>query len=205
MTTSLVLGVLSGLTTGLLAVGLVLVYKANRFINLAHGQLGVVSAALLAKFVVDRGWSWWAAFPLAVVVGVGVGVAAERFVIRRLRARTSSALTLMLATIGVAQLLLALTYVHALSPNDLHLQQVGYPVPFQTRLRFASVVIDGPYFSILVAVPVVIVGLALFLRFSSTGKRERYAIGSRQPIGRRDRRHDVDRDHHQDGAYSKRC
>jgi len=39
---TLVLGVLNGLTIGLLAVGLVLVYKSNRFINLAHAQLGTV-------------------------------------------------------------------------------------------------------------------------------------------------------------------
>ena len=43
MTTgTLVLGVLNGLTIGLLAVGLVLVYKSNRFIYLAHAQLGTI-------------------------------------------------------------------------------------------------------------------------------------------------------------------
>ncbi len=49
---TLVLGLLNGLIIGLLALGFVLVYKANRFLNLAHAQLGAVSAILLA-----RGWS----------------------------------------------------------------------------------------------------------------------------------------------------
>src|SRR5207244_3194812 len=45
---AVVLGLLNGLTVGLLAVGLVLVYKSNRFLNLAHAQLGTLSALLLA-------------------------------------------------------------------------------------------------------------------------------------------------------------
>src|SRR5918911_102921 len=65
-----VLGILNGLLIGLLAVGLVLVYKSNRFLNLAHAQLGTLSALLLGKFVLDWHWSWWVAF--VVVVGVGV-------------------------------------------------------------------------------------------------------------------------------------
>ena len=59
MTEAVVLGVIDGLTIGLLAVGIVLVYKANRFINLAHAQLGTLSAVLLAKFVLDWSLSWW--------------------------------------------------------------------------------------------------------------------------------------------------
>jgi branched-subunit amino acid ABC-type transport system permease component len=54
MTQTFVLGSIHGLTIGLLAVGLVLVYKANRFINLAHAQLGALSAVLLAKLVIER-------------------------------------------------------------------------------------------------------------------------------------------------------
>jgi len=63
------LGLLNGLTIGLLAVGLVLVYKSNRFLNLATPRLGTLSALLLAKWVLDWGWNWWAAFGLAVASG----------------------------------------------------------------------------------------------------------------------------------------
>ena len=67
---TIVLGVLNGLTIGLLAVGLVLVYKSNRFLNLAHAQLGTLSALLLAKWVYDWGWNWWFAFAVAIAVGI---------------------------------------------------------------------------------------------------------------------------------------
>jgi len=63
---AVVLGVLNGLTIGLLAVGFVLVYKSNRFLNLAHAQLGTLSAVLVAKWVIDWGWNWWLAYVLAI-------------------------------------------------------------------------------------------------------------------------------------------
>src|SRR5437899_2632150 len=87
---TLVFGAINGLTIGLLAVGLVLVYKANRFINLAHAQLGTLSAVLLAKWVIDWGITWWLAFPAAVGLGILTGVAVERWVIRPLRAKSKS-------------------------------------------------------------------------------------------------------------------
>ena len=46
---TIVLGILNGLVISLLAVGFVLVYKANRFLNLAQAQLGVLSAMLLSR------------------------------------------------------------------------------------------------------------------------------------------------------------
>src|SRR5687768_4215517 len=93
---TLVLGLLNGLTIGLLAVGFVLVYKANRFLNLAHAQLGTLSALFLAKLVLDHGWSWWAAFGVAVLVGLTTGLLVERFLVAPLRRRTSSPVTLLL-------------------------------------------------------------------------------------------------------------
>src|SRR5437870_6004560 len=117
MTEAVALGVIDGLTIGLLAVGIVLVYKANRFINLAHAQLGALSAVLLAKFVLDWHWSWWVAAPIAIALGIGTGMAVERLIIRPIRARGRTE-TLLLASIGVSQVLLALVFVPALRPDD---------------------------------------------------------------------------------------
>src|SRR5213080_828919 len=116
-TGAFVLGVLNGLTIGLLAVGLVLVYKSNRFLNLAHAQLGTLSALLTAKWVIDWGWNWWVAFLMAIAVGVLTGFVVDRFLVAPLRARSSSPIRLLLLSLGVSQLLLALTYIPSLSPN----------------------------------------------------------------------------------------
>jgi branched-subunit amino acid ABC-type transport system permease component len=116
---TVVLGVLNGMTVGLLAVGLVLVYKSNRFINLAHAQMGAMSALLLAKWALDWGWDWWVAFALAVGVGLLTGLAVERLLVRPLRRRTRSPVALLLLSVGVSQLLLALTYIPSLAPNPI--------------------------------------------------------------------------------------
>ncbi|MFN2537466.1 MAG: hypothetical protein ABR549_04840, partial [Mycobacteriales bacterium] len=173
---TLVLGLLNGLSVGLLAVGFVLVYKANRFLNLAHGQLGTVSALLLAKFVLDMGWSWWVAFGVAIAVGLFTGLVVERFLVGKLRARTSSPVTLLLLSLGISQLLLAITYIPGLAPDPSHGNQ--YPQPFGSTLRVGSVVLTGMSVLTLVLVPALVVALALFLKYSLTGKQVRAAANN---------------------------
>src|SRR3954452_5490289 len=102
---ALVLGILNGLTIGLLAVGLVLVYKSNRILNLAHAQLGTLSALLLAKWVYDWGWSWWLPFIVAIAVVVVTALLVERFLVGPLPGRSQSFLSLLLLPLGVSQLL----------------------------------------------------------------------------------------------------
>src|SRR3954468_4697773 len=96
---TLVLGVLNGLIIGLLASGLVLVYKSNRFLNLAQGQLGALSAVLLAQWVPDWGWNWWVAFALALAIGAAIGLLTDVLLVRPLRRRTDSPVRLLLLSL----------------------------------------------------------------------------------------------------------
>ena len=59
----IVLGLFTGLTYGLLAVGLVLVYRSSRFVNFAHGAIGVFGAAVLGRLVGDEGAAVLARLP----------------------------------------------------------------------------------------------------------------------------------------------
>src|SRR5207302_9912133 len=63
-----VLGVVTGLTYALLAVGLVLVYKTSRVLNFAHGEMGALAAGLMPWLVIRKGFPYWAAFTVAMVV-----------------------------------------------------------------------------------------------------------------------------------------
>ncbi|HET6874860.1 MAG TPA: branched-chain amino acid ABC transporter permease, partial [Acidimicrobiales bacterium] len=175
---ALLLGLLNGLLIGLLAVGIVIVYKANRFLNLAHGQLGALPAMLLGKFVLDWGWPWWEAFVLAVAAGVLTGVAVDRFLVRPLRERTSSRISLLLLSVGAAQLLLALVFVPALGPDSTKLNVKGYPVPFHASFGFGGVIVTGQYLLIAGLAPVLIAGLAAFLRYTTLGKSIRAAASN---------------------------
>jgi ABC-type branched-subunit amino acid transport system permease subunit len=171
VTGTLILGLLTGLTYALLAVGLVLVYKTSGFLNLAHAQLGVLGALLLAKLTLDYGWSHWLAFPIAVGSGVVVGVLAEMLLVRRVRTRRR--LSLLLLSLGLGQILLALTYVQALLPDRGRLARVGYPVPFDVRWHVGGFVLRGQHVLILVLAPVLGAGLAAFLAWTPAGKAMR--------------------------------
>jgi len=175
---SLILGAINGLTYGLLALGIVLVYKANRFLNLAYAQLGAVPALILAKFVLQWGWSWWAAFPVCVALGIGTGLLVDWALVGRLRARTRSSVSLLLLSIGVGQLLLAVTYVAVLAPGSSRLAIKGYPTPFHTHISIGSVVLGGQDILTLILAPLVVGGVAAFLQYSLLGKQIRAAASN---------------------------
>src|SRR5437763_4278682 len=172
-----VLGLLNGLTIGLLAVGLVLVYKSNRFLTLAHAQLGTLSALLVAKWVLDCQWNWWVAFLLAVAIGVLTGVLVERFLVAPLRARSGSPIRLLLLSLGVSQLLLAVTYIPALNLSPGHSHE-PYPQPFMSTLHIGDVTLTGMYVLAAILVPILVAALAAFMRSSLLGKQIRAAANN---------------------------
>ena len=169
-----VLGILSGLIISLLAVGFVLVYRANRFLNLAHAQLGVLSAVLLLKVVNDWGWNWWLSVVPCLAVGIATGLLVERFIVEPVRRRTKSPVRLLILTIGVSQVLLALTYIPGLVPSS----SAPFPQPFTSNVQIGGVVLSGMSLLTLIAVPVVLVLLTVYLEFTSIGKQIRAAAGN---------------------------
>ena len=173
---TLVLGLLNGLTIGLLAVGLVLVYKSNRFLNLAHAQLGTLSALLLAKWVLDWGMNWWLALALAVAVGVVTGLLVDRYLISPLKRRGGSPIRLLLLSLAASQLLLGLTFIPALGPNTDKIR--AYPQPFGSTVQIGNVVLTGMWLLTAALVPLLVIGLALFMRYSLLGRQIRAAANN---------------------------
>jgi ABC-type branched-subunit amino acid transport system ATPase component/ABC-type branched-subunit amino acid transport system permease subunit len=175
---SLVLGLINGIMVGLLAVGIVLVYRSNRFLNLAHAQLGALSVQLLGKLVLDWGWSWWAAFIVCIPIGMATGAIVDHLLVRPLRQRSASAVSLLLLTLGVSQILLVFTYIRSFGPSQAKLA-TGYPQPFNSSLHVGGVVLGGASILIVILVPILVVALGLFLRFSLLGKTIRAAASNR--------------------------
>jgi ABC-type branched-subunit amino acid transport system ATPase component/ABC-type branched-subunit amino acid transport system permease subunit len=175
---ALILGILEGLLIGTLSVGIVLVYRSNRFLNLAHGQLGAVSALLMAKFVIDWHWNYWLALPAALLVGAGVGVGCDRLIFRGLRARTSSTVALLLLSLGVSQILLAVTFIHALQPDQTVIAAKGYPLPFDASVTVGGVILHSQDLLVLIICPVLVGALGLLLRYSLLGKMIRAAASN---------------------------
>jgi len=178
---SVVFGLVNGLNIALLALGLVLVYKAGRFVNFAHAQLGVVPALVLAKLSLDHGVSWYLAFPVAVALGALTGAAAEFVVIRRLAGR--SRVSLLIATIGLAEVLLAFTYFTWIGPNRFKLATEHYPIPFDTHLHVDTLVLRGEHVLTIVLVPALAAALTLVFRYTTMGKVIRAAASNPDAAG----------------------
>ncbi len=70
----LIQGVFYGLGYGLLALGLVLVYRTNRVLNFAQGQIGVIAAVFLVKLTADFHFNYW----FALVLSVGLAALRRR-------------------------------------------------------------------------------------------------------------------------------
>ena len=160
---AIVHGVILGLVYGVLAAGLVLVYRASGVVNFAHGEIGALGAAVLAKLVLDEGWPFAVALPLVLALGGAVGAAAEVLIARRLARRPR--LALLVATIGLSQLVLVgellLPAIRETAP---------FPSPIHRQLTIGSLTLTGPDFFALAAVPALIAGLALWLTRTPSGR-----------------------------------
>jgi branched-subunit amino acid ABC-type transport system permease component len=66
-------GAVTGVTYGVVAVGLILVFRSNRVVNFAIAEMGGFSAALLARMVLDWDVPYWIGFAACLVVGAAVG------------------------------------------------------------------------------------------------------------------------------------
>src|SRR4029079_4390035 len=87
------LGVVYGTVTALGAMGIILVYRANRFINFAHGALGSMVGVLSIMMVQKYHASYWIMLPIAVASGAIIGALIEFLVIRRFQNATRLVLT----------------------------------------------------------------------------------------------------------------
>ena len=97
---ALVTGTLQGAVYALVALGIVLVYRASGIFNFAQAEFGTTGlfAAYTAKEI--WGWGYPSAFAFGLAVAVTMGLLTERLVIHPLR--NCSRVTLLVGTAGVA-------------------------------------------------------------------------------------------------------
>ncbi|MCU1693130.1 MAG: transporter related [Frankiales bacterium] len=161
-------GAVIGTLYGLVAFGLILVYKATRIINFAQAGLGSVPALLALLLLVGRGVPYWVCVLVMLASAVAVGALVEVVVVRPFAGQ--SRLVLTVVSIGVLQLLvLCESYLPKLVTGDA-VAPVSFPTPFQ-RFRFdaGGVTLNGDYVAVVVVAGATLVALALFLRFTRIG------------------------------------
>ena len=160
------IGVVYGAVTALGAMGIILVYRANRFINFAHGALGSMVGVIAIGMVLEHGVSYWVALPVSVAVGALAGAAIEFLVIRRFQ--NASRLVLTVASIGLAQLLGGLELIGSKAINFISLTG-GFNAPLDISFKFDVYTFHGDELLIVMVVPAVIAGLAWFLLKTDAG------------------------------------
>jgi branched-chain amino acid transport system permease protein len=172
-------GLVFGLLYALTAIGIVLIYRANRVINFAQAEFGSV-AAVIAIEMVGHGVPYFIGVPLGLVIAAVLGAGVERVIIRRFR--KAPRLILAVATIGVAQILAGISLIIPL------LWERGpkahpFVTPFKASFYVRPELFFGDHIMVLIVVPVVLVAIGGFLRFTD------YGIGIRAAAENSDRAH----------------
>ncbi len=165
-------GVIFGTSNALLAMGLILIYRTTRIVNFAYGAMGSMPGALTIGLFVEKGWNYWLAITVGLIVGVGAGALLDILVIRRFA--RSSRLVLTVATIGIAQLLGAIALGITIGFGaDTLIGNIHTPIDASFFIR--PYPIRGDHLLMLGVAPIVLAGLGWFLLRTDAGVAVRAA------------------------------
>jgi branched-chain amino acid transport system permease protein len=156
-------GLVLGLLTALLAIGMALVYRANRVINFAQADLGFVPASLAVGLIVFSGLPYLFGFGVGMVAAVALGVVVELAFVRRFA--TASRLVLTVATIGITQLLAALALlIPRMWDRNAASQRIDPPVDWKLTIGGSpGYVLSANDILVLIVAPAAMIAVALFL------------------------------------------
>jgi len=158
------LGLVQGSLAGLNSLGLVLLWRTMRVINLAQATLGLVGGVLVGLLVTQSQWSFWWAAPLGLAVGALLGLGSERIVLRRLQ--DAPRVVLLIATVGLASLFAA---IQTALPFIFGGRLPTYTIDLGFSLELFPVKLLGPHLLALIVFPVALAATLHFVHRSRIG------------------------------------
>jgi|RhiMetdeSRZDD1v2_1073273.scaffolds.fasta_scaffold10417_2 branched-chain amino acid transport system permease protein len=159
-------GALGGGRIALIALGIALIYRANRVINFAQGDLGQVPATLGALLVITLSVNYFVAFTTGLVAAVVLGILVETLIIRRFF--RAPRLILTVATIGLSQVLIgAGLYLAQAFGQDFQTNRLD--PPFTVKFQVGSTIFNGNDVIAMITIPIAFIALAAWLRLSNIG------------------------------------
>ena len=154
-------GIRQGAVFAGLALALVIIYRSTRAINFAQGEMATFTT-FICWSLMNNGLSFWAAFPIVLVIAFVGGVTIERTIIRPVE--NGPVITVVIVTLGLALLLNGLMSVIWGGANR------PFHGPFSTRtIDVGGVPISVQDIGIVVVSFVLVALLALFFRFTKLG------------------------------------
>jgi len=172
-------GVVLGLLGALMAIGLGLVFRVNRVVNFAQGDLGSAPAVLAYGLIGLSGVNYFLGLATGLAAVVLLSAAVEILVVRRFA--RSARLMLTVASIGVSQTLIV---VSLLIPNIWGQTPIASAVvhfPWHLSLGLSPIVFTADDLVAVVVSLIGLAGVALWFRFTDLG------IATRATGDRRDR------------------
>jgi len=169
-------GLLSGIMYSLVALGFVLIYKASGVFNFAQGAM-VYFAALSLVGCLEKGAPLWLAFILAFVIMTLLGIATEKFVLRKMV--NQSPIALFMATIGLA------FFIEGLAPmlwgNQVWPLDIGLvDEPIGWILDRYNIVVSSFDLTAAGLAMALVAGLALFFQYTRVGRALRAVADDHQ-------------------------
>ena len=166
MSTVILNGAFIGLIYALLGMGLVVIYRGARIINFAYAETGMLAAFVFSSLWLTHHWPLALALGLGLVVSTALGAATEVLVVRPLRHEPP--VVAMVATVGVASLLLVFaTRTWGLQPKFMQ------PLLSGAGWRVAGFTIQPTQLLILVVGVLLMLTLGAIYRYTAFGLRLR--------------------------------
>ena len=155
-----------GLLDGMLALGMALIYRANRVVNFAQADLGAVPTAFAAALILFWGWPYLIGLGAGVAIAIVLGVVVEMGIVRRFQ--HAPRLVLTVATLGITQLLV---FLGILVPRwwGRNLASERIAPPFDWKLTIDGFILNANDLIALIVAPITMGAVALFLARSRPG------------------------------------
>ena len=166
-------GIASGGIFASLALALVLIYNAMGLVNFAQGEMAML-ATFAAFTLINRGVSYWIAFPLTLVIAFAGGILIQRIVIRPVE--RAPILTLVIVTLGLATLLNGLAgFIFGYLPRS-------FPSPFSAQtVNILGAFVSYQDLGVIAVTAVVLVAIYLLLQHTTVGLTMRAAAHHPEP------------------------
>jgi branched-chain amino acid transport system permease protein len=164
-------GIFQGSIYALIAVGIVVIFKATRVFNFAQGHLLMVG--VLLTYVLIGKLGIWISIPVAIACSIGIGYLVERLMLRPLIGQPIVSALLM--TLAIAYLLDGVATIFW--GTKILPYPRWYPEQF---FPFGPIKVSSGYVWSIVIATLVFVALAFFYRRSRMGKAMRATADSHQ-------------------------
>ena len=157
-------GIAQGCIYGLIALGVVLIYKATETVSFAQGELMMLGAFIGLVVMTSLGFPFWLAFATAVVAMGAFGILLERLVIRPILGQP--AFSIVMLTIGIGYVARgAITMVPTIGTETHTL-----PVPYKDQVWNLGTLVLNVEQMVIIAATVLLSGvLYAVFRYSKVG------------------------------------